>query len=240
MEPNKFTRGYLALSDQEAAKDSALNTYHINGMEVSEDPAEAVEALEIEIANIRYAYPKLEPSSHCPDAESAYWSEDDPDSDIADLSAISSISGEGDPQDEPIGDMENAAAEFAYYNLRHHRKTLRSFQPKGHKHGYRTKRQDTHSKHVTAKAKAKAQMDTRKERAKDAEELNAIIFRINTSQTQRPAEPIHLDAMANHYDVPFATVLIISVPTARRTPIKVRARRKHTWQKLSTNIYPPV
>ena len=55
MEPNKFTRGHLALSDQEAAKDSALNTYHINGMEASEDPAEAVEALEIEIANNRYA-----------------------------------------------------------------------------------------------------------------------------------------------------------------------------------------
>ena len=71
MEPHKFIRGHLALSEQDAAKDSALNTYHINGMEVSEDPAEAVEALEIEIANIRCAYPNLEPSSHCPDAESA-------------------------------------------------------------------------------------------------------------------------------------------------------------------------
>ena len=139
MEPNKFTRGHLALCDEVAAKDSALNTYHINGMEVSEDPAEAVEALEIQIANIRYAYPNLVPSSHSPDAESAYWSEDDPDSDIADLSAVISISGEGDPQDEPIGDVENAAAELAYYNHRQHRKTFRSFQPKGHKHGYRNK-----------------------------------------------------------------------------------------------------
>ena len=42
MEPHKFIRGHLALSEQDAAKDSALNTYHINGMEVSEDPAEAV------------------------------------------------------------------------------------------------------------------------------------------------------------------------------------------------------
>ena len=97
MEPRKFIRGHLALSDQEAAKDSVLNTYHINGMEVFEDPAAAVEALEIEIANIRYAYPNIEPSSQCPDAESAYWSEDDPDTDIADISAVSSISGEGDP-----------------------------------------------------------------------------------------------------------------------------------------------
>ena len=62
MEPHKLTRGHLALSEQEAAKDSPLNTYHINGMEVSEDPAEAVEALEIEIASIRYAYPNIEHS----------------------------------------------------------------------------------------------------------------------------------------------------------------------------------
>ena len=118
-----------------------------------------MEALEIEIANIRYAYPNIEPSSQCPDAESAYWSEDDPDSDIADLSAVSSISGEGDPQDDPIGDVENAAAELAYYNLRHHRKTFRSFQPKGHKHGYR-KKHDAHSSHAKAKAKVKVSLNT--------------------------------------------------------------------------------
>ena len=62
VEPHKFTRGHLALSDQEGGHEAALNTYHINGMEVSEDPAQAVEALEIEIANIRYAYPNIEPS----------------------------------------------------------------------------------------------------------------------------------------------------------------------------------
>ena len=34
MESNKFSRGHLALWDEEVAKDSALNTYHINDMEV--------------------------------------------------------------------------------------------------------------------------------------------------------------------------------------------------------------
>ena len=114
MDPNIFTRGHLALCDEEAVKDSALNTYHINGMEVSEDPAEAVEALEIQIASIRYAYPNIAPSSQYPDDEKYYLFEDDQESDIADLFAVSSISGEGDPQDEPIGDVENAVAELAY------------------------------------------------------------------------------------------------------------------------------
>ena len=79
----------------------------------------------------------IEPSSQYPGNESSYWSEDDQEFEIADLSAVSSISGEGDPQDEPIGDVENAVAELAYYNLRHHRKTFLSFHPKGHTHGYR-------------------------------------------------------------------------------------------------------
>ena len=52
------------------------------------------------------------------------------------------------------------------------------------------------------------------------------MFMINTSQTQRPVEPIHLDAMANHYDAPFATVLIISVLIVRKNNNKGKGKKK--------------
>ena len=50
LESDKLTRAHPVC--EKAAEDSTLKTYHVNGFEVSSDPAVAIEALENEVGTL--------------------------------------------------------------------------------------------------------------------------------------------------------------------------------------------